>query len=337
MSIDPVDECTFWYTNEYYNSQANGTNGNWQTRIGSFKFPSCGVAVTLSMVSVAFGSLDVGGTSATTNVQLTRSGTGTLIITSIALGGTNASQFALVAPTSGSPACTFGSSSIIPGNSCSFGVQARPTTDGALSANVALTDNATSSSQTVALMVSSADVAVSGPLAAVTVAAGQPASFTISLTTPGGIPTLSATTFSATGNPAATTITFNPPLIPAGSTSASITMTIATTARSFELPLSPPRYTPKLPLALYVIGYFALGLTALAVKYRWMPPNRLVGAYLLISATLTFVALAGCSGGHSTPTGGGGTSGTPAGTSNITVTATSGSLSRTTTATLTVQ
>jgi hypothetical protein len=37
MSIDPVDDCTFWYTNEYY-----GTNGgNWQTRIGSFKYPSC--------------------------------------------------------------------------------------------------------------------------------------------------------------------------------------------------------------------------------------------------------------------------------------------------------
>ena len=41
MSVDPVDECTFWYTNQYYNSQANGTSGNWQTRIGSFAFPSC--------------------------------------------------------------------------------------------------------------------------------------------------------------------------------------------------------------------------------------------------------------------------------------------------------
>ena len=33
----------FWYTNEYYETQAQGSNqpGNWQTRIGSFKFPSC--------------------------------------------------------------------------------------------------------------------------------------------------------------------------------------------------------------------------------------------------------------------------------------------------------
>ena len=37
MSIDPSDDCTFWYTTEYY--EATGTN--WQTRIGAFKFPSC--------------------------------------------------------------------------------------------------------------------------------------------------------------------------------------------------------------------------------------------------------------------------------------------------------
>lgn len=41
MSVDPADDCTFWYTNEYYSSTANGSSGNWQTRIGSFKFPSC--------------------------------------------------------------------------------------------------------------------------------------------------------------------------------------------------------------------------------------------------------------------------------------------------------
>ena len=41
MSIDPVDDCTFWYTNEYL--KANGTF-NWSTRIASFKFPSCTTA-----------------------------------------------------------------------------------------------------------------------------------------------------------------------------------------------------------------------------------------------------------------------------------------------------
>ena len=38
MTVDPVDQCTFYYTNEYLT-----TNGafNWSTRIASFKFGSC--------------------------------------------------------------------------------------------------------------------------------------------------------------------------------------------------------------------------------------------------------------------------------------------------------
>ena len=39
MSIDPVDDCTFWYANEYL--QANGTF-NWSTEIAWFHFSSCG-------------------------------------------------------------------------------------------------------------------------------------------------------------------------------------------------------------------------------------------------------------------------------------------------------
>jgi hypothetical protein len=37
MSVDPVNDCTFWYTTEYYETVSN----NWQTRIGSFQFPGC--------------------------------------------------------------------------------------------------------------------------------------------------------------------------------------------------------------------------------------------------------------------------------------------------------
>ncbi len=42
MTVDPADDCTFWYTQEYYTaaSQAASTAG-WLTHIGSFKFPSC--------------------------------------------------------------------------------------------------------------------------------------------------------------------------------------------------------------------------------------------------------------------------------------------------------
>jgi hypothetical protein len=42
MTVDPTDDCTFWYVNEYYTAagQASSAAG-WQTRIGSFKFPGC--------------------------------------------------------------------------------------------------------------------------------------------------------------------------------------------------------------------------------------------------------------------------------------------------------
>jgi hypothetical protein len=38
MSVDPTDDCTFWYTTEYL--KASGSF-NWSTRIASFKFPGC--------------------------------------------------------------------------------------------------------------------------------------------------------------------------------------------------------------------------------------------------------------------------------------------------------
>lgn len=38
ISVDPVDDCTFWYTTEYL---ATSGSFNWSTRIISFKFPGC--------------------------------------------------------------------------------------------------------------------------------------------------------------------------------------------------------------------------------------------------------------------------------------------------------
>src|SRR5664279_3294614 len=43
MQVDPVDDCTFWYTQEYM--KTNGTF-NWNTRIANFKFPTCGGTAT---------------------------------------------------------------------------------------------------------------------------------------------------------------------------------------------------------------------------------------------------------------------------------------------------
>jgi hypothetical protein len=41
MTVDPTDDCTFWYTQEYY---ATTSQFNWRTRIGNFKFPSCAIS-----------------------------------------------------------------------------------------------------------------------------------------------------------------------------------------------------------------------------------------------------------------------------------------------------
>ncbi len=38
MLVDPTDDCTFWYTQEYYQTTSGA---GWQTRVGAFKFPGC--------------------------------------------------------------------------------------------------------------------------------------------------------------------------------------------------------------------------------------------------------------------------------------------------------
>jgi len=38
MTVDPKDDCTFWYTQEYYVSSGSF---NWATRVGAFKFDNC--------------------------------------------------------------------------------------------------------------------------------------------------------------------------------------------------------------------------------------------------------------------------------------------------------
>jgi predicted outer membrane repeat protein len=55
MTVDPTDDCTFWYTNEYYEASSQL---NWQTRIGSFRLPSCASApltLSSSMAATTYG------------------------------------------------------------------------------------------------------------------------------------------------------------------------------------------------------------------------------------------------------------------------------------------
>ncbi len=58
LSVDPADGCTFWFTSEYYTSQTAGSSGAWDTRIGSFAFPSCTSTPTITKTLYSTASLD---------------------------------------------------------------------------------------------------------------------------------------------------------------------------------------------------------------------------------------------------------------------------------------
>ena len=72
MTIDPSDDCTFWYNTEYY--VANGSN--WHTRIGAFKFPTCvAKAPTLAFTKTHVGNFTQGQIGATYTITVSNTGT----------------------------------------------------------------------------------------------------------------------------------------------------------------------------------------------------------------------------------------------------------------------
>ncbi|MEV7027627.1 hypothetical protein AB0O00_36550, partial [Kitasatospora sp. NPDC093558] len=75
MAVDPADDCTFWYTDEY--EPANGSF-NWATRISSFTLPGCGSTATNDFslaLNPTSGSAVVGSSATTTVSTATTSGT----------------------------------------------------------------------------------------------------------------------------------------------------------------------------------------------------------------------------------------------------------------------
>jgi Abnormal spindle-like microcephaly-assoc'd, ASPM-SPD-2-Hydin len=99
-------------------------------------------AVTLNPTSLTFSSQNVGTTSAAQTFTLTNSGAASLTISSIALTGTNAGDFA---QTNNCPA------SLAASASCTVSVTFKPTATGTRTAAVTLTDNAANSPQMLAL------------------------------------------------------------------------------------------------------------------------------------------------------------------------------------------
>lgn len=101
-------------------------------------------AVSLSPVSLSFGNQVVSTTSAQQVVTLTNTGTASLTISSVAL--TTGTQFALATPGSGSDCRTVGTVAV--SASCNIAVTFTPTSAGAQSDTVSVTDNAAGSPHT---------------------------------------------------------------------------------------------------------------------------------------------------------------------------------------------
>ncbi len=95
---------------------------------------------------VAFGNQRENATSNALTLTLSNGGTGTLSLTTVALGGTNASQFAIATGTT----CTNGST-VLAGANCVVKLTFTPTALGAQTATITFTDNANPTTQVVNL------------------------------------------------------------------------------------------------------------------------------------------------------------------------------------------
>jgi subtilase family serine protease len=88
MSVDPVDGCTFWYTQQYY---AATSDAGWQTRVGAFSVPPCTPppppGPTATIVATAATATEAGLTNGRFTVSRTGD-TAAPMTVSYAVGGT---------------------------------------------------------------------------------------------------------------------------------------------------------------------------------------------------------------------------------------------------------
>jgi hypothetical protein len=99
LTVDPVDDCTFWYTNEYL--KATGSF-NWSTRIGSFKLPNCGGAPPTNDFSISAnpGSLTLAQNTAGNSSISTTLVSGSAETINLTVSGAPAGASASLSPTS---------------------------------------------------------------------------------------------------------------------------------------------------------------------------------------------------------------------------------------------
>ena len=167
MTLDPVDDCTFWYTQEYI---TGASTPNWNTRIANFKFSGCSAGndnplVNLSSTLLKFDKLPIGQTSSPMNITLTNVGFATLNISSIIASG----DYQISNSTCGA--------TVAVGANCVVSVTFTPTKKNARNGTLVFVDDAPDSPQTVTLKGTGQSISVSpGKLTFGTVAVGSTSS-----------------------------------------------------------------------------------------------------------------------------------------------------------------
>jgi hypothetical protein len=206
LSVDPLDDCTFWFTSEYL--KANGTF-NWSTRIGTFKLAGCGtpdfaVAATPASQTVSPGS------PTTYSVTVTPTGgfNGSVSLTSTGLPAGAVGTF--------SPNPTTGTSTFSVTTDATTPVGSYPVT--IIGVNGSLTH-----STTVTLVVSQPDFSLSATPTSRTVTGGASTTYTVSVTPAAGF--TGSVTLGSNGLPSGAAASFSP-----NPTTGSSTMTVTTSA-----------------------------------------------------------------------------------------------------------
>jgi hypothetical protein len=170
-----------------------------------------------------------------------------------------------------------------------------------------------------------ASFTVSASPTSLSIAAGATGTTTVSVTPAGGF--AQAVTFACSGVPSEATCTFAPATVTPGASAVTTTLTITTTAPQPAVEKS--RIYRSGMSGLLALGslllFAATGISRAARWGRW---------FVMVLALTLGGGLISCGGGGNTTTA---NPGTPAGASTITVTATAGSISKTTTLQVTVQ
>ncbi|HWW54169.1 MAG TPA: hypothetical protein VNY84_10390, partial [Acidimicrobiales bacterium] len=215
MTVDPVDQCTFWYVNQY--EAANGTF-NWSTRIGSFKFPSCGGTVT--------NDFSIGANPTSVSVNQGSSGTST-ITTAITSGAAQTVNLSASGLPSGATA-SFNPTSISGNGSSTLTITTSATTPAGLS-TITITGTGASAthSTTVNLTVVANDFSIGANPNTVTVTQGSNGTSTITTAITSGA--AQPVNLSASGLPSGASAAFNPTSITGNGSSTLTLSTVATT------------------------------------------------------------------------------------------------------------